>query len=351
MRIRNQHQLCRLVAVVAVLAVASILSACASGAPSAPSTGADKASVTTITIALPVAAPSQAPVYLASKLGYFQQEGIDAHIVVLTSDTTADSAMISGSVQYTSVNAVALIAAAEKDVPVEDICTEYDGPEYALALSPATMASTHATSGMPVKSLFRALRGVTVGIVGTAASAPGLILTGLLKEEGLPADWLSLVNITQSGLAAAYSHGEVGAIFDDQPVPDQVIAQGGGKAVFDTDQLSSLAQVPWEGILGTRSYIGGHARIDKAICAAIAKADNYLLKDPGAASNSLAGTFTDISPSLIAQTIRSRKWAPDAGMTTKEWSNGAAVMASLGLIKQPSDTALNGAYSTAYLPG
>ena len=36
--------------------------------------------------------------------------------------------MVSGSVQYTSVNAVAMITAAEKGVPVEDICTEYDGP-------------------------------------------------------------------------------------------------------------------------------------------------------------------------------------------------------------------------------
>ncbi|HEY1704423.1 MAG TPA: ABC transporter substrate-binding protein [Trebonia sp.] len=288
--------------------------------------------------------------YLASKLGYFQQEGVNAHIIVLPSDTAADSAMIAGSVQYTSVNAVALIAAAEKGVPVEDICTEYDGPEYALAVSSATMASTHVTSGMPVRSLLRALRGVKVGIVGTAASAPGLILTGLLKEEGLPANWLSLVNITQSGLAAAYGHGEVGAVFDDQPVPDQVIAQDGGKAVFDTDQITSLAQVPWEGILGTKSYIGGHASTDKAVCAAIAKADNYLLKDPGTASSSLAGTFTPLSPALIAQTVRSRKWAPNAGMTAKEWSNAAAIMASLGLIKQPSGTVLNGAYSTAYLP-
>jgi hypothetical protein len=96
-----------------------------------------------------------------------------------------------------------------------DICTEYDGPEYALALSPATLSGTHMTTGMPVASLFRASHGVKVGIVGTAASAPRLSLTGLLKQEGLPPDWLSLVDITQSGLAAAYAHGEVGAVFDD----------------------------------------------------------------------------------------------------------------------------------------
>jgi hypothetical protein len=85
------------------------------------------------------------------------------------------------------------------------------------------------------------LRRLAPAAVGTAASAPRLILTGLLEEEGLPANWLSLVDITQSGLAAAYSHGE-------------------------------------EGILGTKSYISGHAGVDKAVCAAIAMADNYLLR-------------------------------------------------------------------------
>jgi len=344
---QRSHRTLVLAAIAATTAV--ILSACASASSGAPA-GKAATGPTTITIALPVDAPSQAPVYLASKLGYFQQEGIDAHIIVLSSDTAADSAMIAGSVQYTSVNAVALITAAEKGVPTQDICTEYDGPEYALAVSPATLASSHASSGMATGALLRALHGTKVGIVGTAVSAPGLILTGLLKEEGLPADWLSLVDITQSGLAAAYAHGEVGAVFDDQPVPDQVVDQGGGKVVFDTDQIGSLAQVPWEGILGMRSYVSGNARVDKAVCAAIAEADNYLLKDPATASNDLAHSFGAISPALIAQTIQSRKWAPGAGMTATAWTNAAKVLAGLGLVKQPSPAVLNGAFSTAYLP-
>lgn len=248
------------------------------------------------------------------------------------------------------MNAVALIGAAEKGVPVEDICTEYDGPEYALALNPATLASTHVSAGMPAGQLFRALHGVKVGIVGSGVSAPGLILTGLLKEEGLPAGWLSLEGISQSGLAAAYSHGEVGAVFDDQPVPDQVVRQGGGKVVFDTTQLSSLDQVPWEGILGTKKYIGGNPRTDKAMCAAVAKADNYLLKDPVTASSTLASSFAALSPALISQTLQSRKWAPDAAMTARQWADGARVMAQFGLIKMPSAAVLNGAFSTAYLP-
>ena len=84
-----------------------------------------------------------------------------------------------------------------------------------MALNPATLASSHASSGMSVAGAVSRAGGVSVGIVGTAASAPGLILTGLLKEEGLPSNWLHLVDITQSGLSPAYAHGEVGAVFDD----------------------------------------------------------------------------------------------------------------------------------------
>jgi hypothetical protein len=37
-------------------------------------------------------------------------------------------------------------------------------------------------------------------------------------------------------------------------------------------------------------------------------------------------------------------------MTAGAWSSAAAVMARLGLIRQPSPATLAGAYTTAYLP-
>jgi NitT/TauT family transport system substrate-binding protein len=336
-----------------VVAVAA--AGCASGSSgngsSGGSSGSSSAKTTSITIALPVAEPVQAPVYLAAQLGYFSKEGINAHVVVLAGDTAADAALVAGSVQYTSVNAEALISAAQKGVPLQDICTEYNGPSWALAVGSSVLSSTHVTASTPLKQLLTALRGIKVAIVGTAVSAPGLILTGLLKEQGLPANWLSLVGVSASSdLTSAYSHGEVGAVFDTQPTPDEAVQNFGGKVVFDTTQLSALAQIPWEGLVGDKSYISGNAKVDMAVCAAIGEANNYILKNPSAAASDLAGTFPSLSATLLKDSLVEYKWAPDAGMTAAQWAASAKLMTQFGLVSPVSSSTLSGAYTTMYLP-
>ena len=338
-------------AATAVTAAACSSSPSGSGGSGGSGSSSGAASETTVTIALPVAEPVQSPVYLAGKLGYFSKEGINAHIVVLASDTAADAALVAGSVQFTSVNAVALITAAEKGVPVQDICTEYDGPSWALTVSSSVLSSTHVTASTPLKQLLTALHGTKVAIVGTGASAPGLILTGLLQEEGLPANWLDLIGVeASSDLTSAYSHGEVSAVFDTQPTPDEVVQNFGGKVIFNTTQLTALDQIPWEGMVGSTSYISGNAKVDKAVCAAIGEANNYILKDPSAAVSELSGTFPTLSAALLKDSLLAYKWAPNAGMTTAQWTSSASLLTKFGLITKVSPATLSGAYSTNYLP-
>lgn len=335
-------------------AVAAVLVAagCASGPSGGGNSGGGSSSgSTSITIALPVAEPVQSPVYLASKLGYFSKEGINAKVIVLASDTAADAALTAGSVQYTSVNAVALITAAEKGVPMQDICTEYNGPAWALVVSNSVLSKTHITASTPLKQMLAALHGTKVAIVGTAVSAPGLILTGLLKQQGLSANSLSLVGVSaSSSLETAFSHGEVGAVFDTQPVPDEIAQKFSGKVVFNTTQLTALAQIPWEGLVGDKSYVSGNAKVDKEVCAAIGEADNYILKNPSAAASTLGSTFPTLSPALLKSALLSYKWAPNAGMTAAQWTASASLLAKFGLITPVSASTLSGAYSTKYLP-
>lgn len=338
--------------------VTAMVAGCASGPGASSSSGGSGGSsssggsvTASITIALPVAEPVQSPVYLASQLGYFKQEGINANVVVLASDTSADAALVSGSTQFTSVNAVATLTAAEKGVPLQYMCNEYNGPAWALVVSNSVLDKTHVTASMPLKQLLQALHGTKVAIVGTAASAPGLILAGLLKIEGLPADWLSLVGVSASSdLASAYSHGEVGAVFDTQPTPDALVNNFSGKVVYNTTQLTALAKVPWEGLVGTKSYISSHSAVDKAVCAAIAKADNYLLQNPAAAAKQLQSTFPKLSPALLKDALTAYHWAPNASMTAAGWTSSASLLAQFGLIPTVSPSTLNGAYSTEYLP-
>ncbi len=350
-------------AALAVLLVAgTVLAACGSSSntsATATTAGASAATTTTaaapltkITIALPVAEPVQSPVYLAKVNGYFKKQGLDPTIVVLAGDVIVNSALVSNSVQFTSVNAVSLLTAVSKGIPLQMACMEYNGPEWAMAVTNQLAASAHLSSSSTPQQVLSALKGDKVAVVGGASAAPGIMLNGLLEHYGMSTSSLTIFAVNSSAaLVTALQHNEVQAIFDTQPIPASAQADGAGKVVFDTTEISSLAAVPWEGILAAKSYIASNPKIVKSVCAAIAQADNYLISNPSGATSALQPTFSKLSPSLLQSAITSYKWVKDAQMTDSQWTNGLAALESFHLLSKPiSSSVLSSSYTLADLP-
>jgi len=332
----------------ALLAACSSSSSSSSSASKAP---ASKAPIS-ITIALPVAEPVQAPVYLAKQLGYFQKAGIDASIPVLSGDVTDNSALVAGSVQFTSVNTVSLFTADEKGIPLEAACMEYDGPEWAMVVNKSLVASKGLSRNSSVKSVLEALHGQTVATVGGAAAAPGVMLSGLLQYYNLPSNWLTDLGVSSSpSLLTALGHGEVAAVFDTEPLPKEAQQQGLGTVVFDTTEIQSLASIPWEGIMGLRSYISSHPAVTKSVCTAIGEADNFILDHPAKAAADLHISLNAFPLPLIEDSLSALKWAHDATMTAAEWKNAAKQLSAFHLVASPVPASiLAKAYTTADLP-
>lgn len=349
-----------MLASLATLAV--LLAACGSGSSSASSSsttsGAASATTTStaaptkLTIALPVAEPVQSPVYLAKTKGYFQKEGIDPKIVVLAGDVIVNSALVSNSVQFTSVNAVSLLTANSKNIPIQMACMEYNGPEWAMAVTNSIASSDKLTSSSSPKSVLEALKGDKVAVVGGAAAAPGVMLSGLLAHYGLPSNLFTIFAVqSSSALVTSLQHNEVQAIFDTQPIPAEAQKENAGKVVFDTTEIPSLAAVPWEGIVAAKSYISSHPTIVKGVCKAIAQADNYLISHPSSATTTLQSTFASLSPSLLKSALTSYKWVKDAQMTSSQWTSGLAALEAFHLLKAKiSASVLANSYTTADLP-
>ncbi|MCL5076897.1 MAG: ABC transporter substrate-binding protein [Actinobacteria bacterium] len=346
--------------IVASLAISAvILAACGSGSSSSSSATTAAASATTstaaptkVTIALPVAEPVQSPVYLAKIKGYFQKEGIDPKIVVLAGDVIVNSALVSNSVQFTSVNAVSLLTANSKGIPIQMACMEYDGPEWAMAVTNQIATSAGLSSSSSPKAVLEALKGDKVAAVGGPAAAPGVMLLGLLAHYNLPSNLFTIFAVqSSSALVTSLQHNEVQAIFDTQPIPAEAQKLNAGKVVFDTTEIPSLASVPWEGIVAAKSYIASHAKIVKGVCKAISQADNYLISNPSAATTDLQPTFAKLSPSLLKSALVSYKWVKDAQMTASQWTNGLAALESFHLLSKPiSSSVLSKSYTTADLP-
>jgi NitT/TauT family transport system substrate-binding protein len=324
----------------AVLAVA----ACASQAGGTAGGGSGP-----VTMSIGIAAPTSAPVYLASSLGYFKQQGLNVNVKIIPN---AYLSLAAGQIQYGLVGTSQLIQAAAKGTGLQEICVTQMDPSYILAVSQKTLDAKGITPSMSLKETLTRLKGEEVTEVGGAVNPGSVLLASLLKQNGLPSNWISVISQTSTASAtASFAQGQVGVAFQPQPVPDQLLSRVPGRIIFntgDSPSFSKLANVPWSGIVASKSYIAAHPDESRKICSAIGQADNYVTSHTAQAASMLQPKMTAFALKFLQDGLTTYKWAKGGKMTVAQFQAGVKVLASYGLVQDPSASALRAAYTSAY---
>jgi NitT/TauT family transport system substrate-binding protein len=302
-----------------------------------------------VTMAIGIAAPTSAPVYLADSLGYFKQQGLDVNVKIIPN---AYLSLAAGQIQYGLVGTSQLIQAAAKGTGLQQICVAQMDPSYILAVSQKTLTAKGITPSMSLKQTLTRLKGENVTEVGGAVNPGAVLLASLLKQNGLPSNWITIISQTSSASAtASFAQGQVGVVFQPQPVPDQLLSRVPGRIIFNTGnspQFSSLTQVPWSGIVASKSYIAAHPDVSKKICSAIGQANNYVTSHPAQAANVLQPKMSAFGLNVLEKGLATYKWANGGKMTEAQFQAGIKVLASYGLVQNLSADALRAAYTSAY---
>jgi NitT/TauT family transport system substrate-binding protein len=302
-----------------------------------------------VTMSIGIAAPTSAPVYLADSLGYFKQQGLDVNVKIIPN---AYLSLAAGQIQYGLVGTSQLIQAAAKGTGLQQICVAQMDPSYILAVSQKTLNAKGITPAMSLKETLTRLKGEEVTEVGGAVNPGAVLLASLLKQNGLPSDWITVISQTSSASAtASFAQGQVGVVFQPQPVPDQLLSRVPGRIIFNTGnspQFSKLANVPWSGIVASKSYIAAHPGASKKICSAIGQADNYVTSHPAQAASMLQPKMSAFGPKILSEGLATYKWANGGKMTEAQFQAGVKVLASYGLVPDPSADVLRAAYTSEY---
>jgi ABC-type nitrate/sulfonate/bicarbonate transport system substrate-binding protein len=296
-----------------------------------------------------IAAPTSAPVYIADALGYFKKQGLNVNVKIIPN---AYLSIAAGQIQYGLVGVSQVVQAAERGTGLQQICVSQTDPSYILAVGQKTLNAKGITPSMSLKETLTRLKGEAVTEVGGAVNPGSVLLASLLKQNGLPGDWIKVISETSNASAtASFIQGQVGVIFQPQPVPDQLLSKVPGRIIFNTgnsSRFSNLAQVPWSGITASKSYIAAHPDVSKKICAAIGQADNYVIDNPAQAAKLIQPKMPSYSLKLIQEALPTYKWATDGKMSEAQFQAGAKILASYGMFKQPSADILRAAYTSAY---
>jgi NitT/TauT family transport system substrate-binding protein len=302
-------------------------------------------------MSITLAAPTSAPVYLAQSLGYFKQQGLNVNVKIIPNSFQS---LAAGQIQFGLIGVSQVVQAASQGVPLQQICISQTDPSYVMAVSQKTMSAKGITSSMSLKETLTKLRGEEVTEVGGAVNPGSILLASLLKQNGLPSNWIKVVSETSNTAAtASFIAGQVGVVFQPQPQPDALLAKVPGKIIFDTADSSLFANLkgtPWSGIAASTNYLKANPDVAKKVCAAIGKADNYVTSNPDQAAKDLQPQMTTYPVSLLEKALPTYNWAADGKMTESAYQAGVKVLASYGVVQQPSASVLGAAYTTEYQP-
>ncbi len=324
-----------------IAAVALMLTACSGG-------GSDPATNGQVTIAIQVAAPPSAPVYLADSLGYFKKQGLDVKISIVANNSLQ---LATGQLHYGIVGTTQMIQAAEKGTGLQEICPTVTTPNYVLAVSQSVLDKNHITTSTSLTDTLAALDGEKVAEIGGATNPGSVLLGQLLTKNGLAANSIKVISQTSTASStASFANGQVGVVFQPQPAPDLVLSKVPGRIVFQTQGssiFSALEGAPWAGIVGPTSFLSKNADLNKKICTAVAQANNYLLDNPAASAQKLQSVMSAFSAKQLEDGLAAYPFVRNATMSTTDFNNGVKELSDFGLVKAPDASVLSKTYTTA----
>ncbi|MBN9453922.1 MAG: ABC transporter substrate-binding protein [Bosea sp.] len=242
------------------------------------------------------------PIYIARAKGFFEQEGINADVVVFKGGAAALSAVISnGSDVYIGVPAIGMNAIAQGQ-PVKmfaSVMTEYASN---IVIRGDVAKKLGLTDKSPVEQRLAALKGLTIGITGPGA-APDLLLRHIAKTMKWNPDRDFEMTPLGSGpnMLAAFSQKRIDGYCLSSPTSTTGVVKYDGYQLLNLSAgeyaplkgflyISLIAKDPWLAANPDRS-----ARIVRALW----RGQKLLRENPAAAKEAVRGFFKGTEPAIF----------------------------------------------------
>ena len=268
--------------VAAGLATVLLTAACggSGGAAKSSGTGPEKPRLTVA--ALPVV--DDAPLFLAIKKGYFQQQGLTVTPEIIAQSTLALPDLLHGSVDIVDANYVSYFEGQAKGT-------------FSLQVLVAGMACTASSFGvqaMPGSGIASpaGLAGKTIA-VNLTNNIQTLTTNAVLKSDGVNTATVKYVAIPFADMATALKAGRVNAISVVEPFLSGAEHSIGARQVM-SDCSGPTAALPLSGYFATRAWTQKYPRTARAFQRAMDRAQAFANSDPAAVKQILP-TYTKIT--------------------------------------------------------
>jgi sulfonate transport system substrate-binding protein len=210
-------------------------------------------------------AAENAPFFSAMEQGTFSKLGLDVKVDVMPSGVEISNALASGSVDVGLFGTYPFLTAVARGVPVVLIGHTWNN---ALKNPQSEVLSMIARegSGVPAGDLAK-LKGKKVGVTRGAGGEPYVM--GLLKQTGLSADDVTLVNTAPANMTTVLANKDVDVIVSWEPWPSAALTKvpgaykviyGGCLSCYDAGTVVTTKSVIAEKPKALEQFIQGYAQ-------------------------------------------------------------------------------------------
>ncbi len=248
------HHFKKLFSAGTALAAASVfLAACGSSSTAASSTSsgspttssASSGTLHTIKVGLTSKTATDWPLYVADKLGYFKQEGVNVQYVIVGSAAGNAQQLTAGSINIGETSSTQVVEAIQGGAPIKYVVNQVITPPYTLV------------GQKNIKSI-KDLKGKTV-IIGGSNDITRVFLDAMLKPNGLSESDLSFTYAgATSNRYAALKSGSVAAAILFPPFDFTALSQGYSNLGSVQKYLPSF---PFDGFAANNAWASSHKTV------------------------------------------------------------------------------------------
>ena len=239
----------------------------------------------------------QVPVMVAVDKGYFKEQGLDVEIQVILSSSDRIAALTAGSVAFSNLGRVAVIAEMARG-----------NKNFYYFANIDDSPGNEGCWARPGFASFGDLKGKKVA----ANTSAEITMNGLLRAAGMSVKDIQFVNLPPNEMAGAIAKGDVDAACVWQPLLEGVKqAAPGGKLLgtdMDTDSYKKYGTMASPDIvIISRKLVDEHPDQAQKLAAAMFKGADLAIKNPEEAAKTVAHYFKK-TPEEVLASMKSFKY-------------------------------------------
>lgn len=281
-----------------------------------------------------------APLYVADSLGYFENEGIDAEIILTSGADAVAATLMSGDAQIG-------FCGSEQSIYIYNEGAE----DYLINFAGLTKRDGSFIVGRENKNFdINDLKGSHI-IAGRQGGMPAMTLAYTLKENGISLDELKFdTSIAFASMSGAFISGTGDYVALFEPTALQLEKEGYGYVVASLGKLGG--EVPYTTFSARKSYLENNPKIIEGFTKAIQKGIDYTLSHTDEEiANIITNYFPDTSLNDLTLVIKRYReadsWYSTTYITEEGFNRVQDIMDTSGELKKaaPYEILVNNEYS------